>query len=90
MAERSLLALSRLTGLSRRELECLDDAVLQEVLTAEPGEELLWRLRRVRRLRRHLGLDYEAIEIIVRLIERVEALEGRRSRTSVTVRVVSE
>lgn len=37
----------------------------------------LRRLRRVRRLRRDLGLQLEAIAIILRLVERLEELERR-------------
>jgi DNA-binding transcriptional MerR regulator len=36
------------------------------------------RVRRIRRLRRDLGFPYEAIAVIVRLVERVEELEERR------------
>jgi hypothetical protein len=37
------------------------------------------RLRRIRRLRRDLGLDVEAVAIVVRLLDRIEALERRPS-----------
>ena len=88
MADPRRVALARLTGMTVREIDCLDDAVLTQVLEGELGEDVVWRLRRVRRLRRHLGLDYEAIEIIVRLIDRLEELEDRGP--GITVRVLSE
>lgn len=70
--------LTVITGMTRRELECVGEETLAAVASGDFSEELLWRLRRVRRLRRDLGLDYAAIEIIVRLLDRVESLERRR------------
>lgn len=78
MPDRSTRRLTVITGMTRRELECVDDDTLAAVASGDFGEEVLWQLRRVRRLRRDLGLDYAAIEIIVRLLDRVEALERRR------------
>lgn len=42
----------------------------------------LRRVRRIRRLHRDLGLSYEAIGLIVPLVERIEALEERLERAS--------
>ncbi|MEA2683977.1 MAG: MerR family regulatory protein [Chloroflexota bacterium] len=67
-----------LTGLTRRELEVIDEATLASLALGEVNEQVVWRVRRVRRLRRDLGLDYASIEIIVRLLDRVEELERRQ------------
>jgi hypothetical protein len=82
--------LLRLTGISRRELDCYDDEVLMAWRAGELDEETVWRIRRVHRLRRQLGLDYEALEIIVRLVDRIERLEGARGGHDITVRVLEE
>jgi hypothetical protein len=77
MPDRSTRRLTVVTGMTRRELECVDQETLTALAAGDLGADVVWRLRRVRRLRRHLGLDYAAIEIIVRLLDRVEALERR-------------
>lgn len=82
--------LLRLTGITRRELDCYDDELLGAWRNAELDEETVWRIRRVHRLRRQLGLDYEALEIIVRLVDRIERLEGERGRHGITVRVLEK
>jgi hypothetical protein len=51
--------------------------------------EMVRRLRRARRLRRDLGLSMDAIVIILRLVERVEALEGTHPR-GVVARVIDD
>jgi methyl coenzyme M reductase subunit C len=78
MAEISMRRLMGLTGLTRRELEVIDEATLASLALGEVNEQVVWRVRRVRRLRRDLGLDYASIEIIVRLLDRVEELERRQ------------
>jgi hypothetical protein len=88
-AERRVDKLRRLTGLTRRELECYDEAALRRWLEAELSEETIWRIRRVRRLRQ-IGLDYDAIEIIVRLLDRMEQLESSATAGSVRVRVIED
>jgi hypothetical protein len=50
---------------------------------------LLRRLRKVRRLRRDLGLSLDAVVIVVRLLDRIEMLEGSRARRH-GVRVIDE
>jgi hypothetical protein len=47
------------------------------------------RLRRARRLRRDLGLSMDAIVIILRLVERIETLEGTKPR-GVVARVIDD
>ena len=71
--------LARSSGLRTAEVRHL---VLMDVVAPGDGPirpELLRRLRRVRRLRRDLGLSLDAVVIIVRLLDRIDALEGRRS-----------
>jgi hypothetical protein len=46
------------------------------------------RVRRIRRLRRDLGLPYDSIALVVRLVERIEQLEGRRPPSGRRVRVL--
>jgi hypothetical protein len=48
-----------------------------------------WRRRRARRLRRDLGLSADAVVIIVRLLDRIEVLEGRR-RARPRARILDE
>jgi hypothetical protein len=48
-----------------------------------------WRRRRARRLRRDLGLSADAVVIIVRLLDRIEVLEGRRRPRS-TARILDK
>jgi MerR HTH family regulatory protein len=70
--------LARSSGLRTDEVRRL---VRLEVVTLG-GETvppaLLRRLRRVRRLCRDLGLSLDAAIIVVRLLDRIEALEGAR------------
>jgi MerR HTH family regulatory protein len=73
-----LRRLARSSGLRTTEVRRL---VQLEVVT--PGGEtvdaaLLRRLRRVRRLRRDLGLSLDAAIIVLRLLDRIDALEGAR------------
>lgn len=78
VADISMRRLTVLTGLTRRELEVVDQETLAAVATGDVSDEVIWRLRRVRRLRRDLGLDYAAIEIVVRLLDRLEQQERGR------------
>lgn len=75
-----LRRLARSSGLTRTEVRRF---LRLEVVTSVAGEldpALILRLRRARRLRRDLGLSPDAVEIILRLLERLEALEGREDR----------
>lgn len=72
--------LARSSGLSRAEVGHL---VELEVVVAESGAPemaLIRRLRRARRLRRDLGLSFDAVAIILRLLDRIELLERAASR----------
>jgi hypothetical protein len=61
------------SGLTVREVHRFIE--LDAVRLEEPA--LPRRLRRMRRLRRDLGLSMDAVVIIVRLLDRIEALESR-------------
>ena len=90
MAPDRWTALARSAGVSRRELERYAELELID-LTAEIEEamsEIEERLRRIRRLQRHVDLPLEAVDVILRLRQRLDMYEPRPSR--VTVRVVDE
>jgi hypothetical protein len=79
--------LARSSGLSRSEITHfleLDVVTLSDG-TVRPA--LVRRLRRVRRMRRDLGLSLDAVVIILRLLDRIEALEGSRP-PGVTARIL--
>lgn len=96
-AERPLATLARLSGLTTRELLRFAEADLVSVpaTTGDGGDldpALLARLRRIHRLRRDLGLDPDAVEVVVRLLDRLEALGAGRppvARVRI-VRIVAE
>jgi hypothetical protein len=71
-----LSRLVRCSGLSREDV--LRFVQLDLVVLADGALEarLVRRLRRARRLRRDLGLSVDAVAIVLRLLDRVEALEG--------------
>lgn len=84
-----LRALARSAGLRTPEVRRL---VQLRVVAVEDGTvqpALLRKLRRIRRLRRDLGLSLDAAIIVVRLIERIEVLEGERAGAS-RARVLDE
>jgi hypothetical protein len=63
------------------------DVVTLPDQTVRPA--LVRRLRRVRRMRRDLGLSLDAVVIIMRLLDRIETLEGSRPY-GVTARVLDQ
>jgi hypothetical protein len=86
--EATLRRLARASGLSTLELRRymqIEETTVERV----PAAALAARMRRVRRLRRDLGLSFDAIAVIVRLLDRIDALEGR-TRSRLTVRIVDE
>jgi MerR HTH family regulatory protein len=72
--------LARSTGLTRAELRRFVE--LDVLLVGrEPAEAtMMRRLRRARRLRRDLGLSLDAVAIILRLLDRIEALQQAQAR----------
>jgi DNA-binding transcriptional MerR regulator len=44
------------------------------------GEAELARLRKIRRLRQDLGLNLIALDVVLRLLDRIEALQSERTR----------
>jgi MerR-like DNA binding protein len=87
--EALLRRLARSSGLRPAEVRRL----VQLEVVAPAGESLqpamLRRLRKIRRLRRDLGLSLDAVVIVVRLLDRIEELEGRQLRTR-RVRVLDD
>ena len=78
-------------GIARRELQAYAASGLLTLGEAGPTEADLRRARRIRRLRRDLGLSYEAIDVVLRLVDRLEAGEQRgdgERRPSVRITVV--
>lgn len=71
--------LAEWAGVSRQELDCHEESLVSLWTGLEPTDELAWRIRRAHRLHAHLGLDYEAVEIILRLVNRIEELEAASS-----------
>lgn len=71
LARSSGLRMDEVRRLVRLEIVVLDGE------TVRPA--LLRRLRRVRRLRRDLGLSLDVAIIVIRLLDRIEALEGART-----------
>jgi DNA-binding transcriptional MerR regulator len=81
----------RSARVTRRELVLYQSHGL---LVLEPGEQpteaQMQRVRRIRRLHRDLGLSYEAIDVVLRLLDRLEAAEApprpeRRPALRITV-----
>jgi DNA-binding transcriptional MerR regulator len=78
-------------GIARRELQAYAAGGLLTLGEAGPTEADLRRARRIRRLRRDLGLSYEAIDVVLRLVDRLEAGEqrgGGERRPSARITVV--
>lgn len=87
--ENLLRRLARSSGLTRAEVRRF---MQMDIISFQAGEVepiLVPRLRRAHRLRRDLGLQLEAIGIILRLLDRIETLEGSGHRGP-TPRVTSD
>jgi hypothetical protein len=84
-----LRRLARSTGLRTSEVRRLVqlEVVVLRGETLHPA--LLRKLRRVRRLRRDLGLSLDAAVIVVRLLERIDVLEAERVQRR-RIRVLDE
>lgn len=78
-------------GVTRRELVLYEShGLLLLEPGAQPTEAQMQRVRRIRRLHRDLGLSYEAIDVVLRLLDRLEAAEAaprpeRRPALRITV-----
>jgi hypothetical protein len=86
--EQTLGRLAGFSGLRRNEVL---ELIRLEVVTVGDGPlepVLVRRLRRARRLRRDLGLSTDAVVIILRLLDRIEALE--KPNRSVVASVVGD
>ena len=90
MASDRWLAAARSAGITRRDLERYAALELIDLGAEIEGEivDLEARLRRIRRLQRHVDLPLEAVEIIIRLRERLDAIEPAPPR--VTVRIIDQ
>jgi hypothetical protein len=69
------MAAERRAGVGRAELRRYREL---ELITLGQGSDqtvLMRRVRKIRRLRRDLGLPLDAVAIILRLLDRIEALE---------------
>jgi hypothetical protein len=85
-----LRTLARASGLSQREVRTFVQLGIV-TFTGEPVQPaLLRRLRRVRRMRRDLDLSLDAIVIILRLLDRLDALEGRTPPAGTSIRVLED
>jgi hypothetical protein len=75
-------------SLGRRELQSYEARGLLR-LGEGPGPTAaeLERARRIRRLRRDLGLSYESIDIVLRLVDRLEAAGAGRAESQPSVRI---
>jgi hypothetical protein len=80
VAERAEVRVSRLTGLTVREVQCYRAELVDAWSRSDLTDDLVRRIRRVRRLRRDLGLDYDTLEMVLRLVERLEELESAVDR----------
>ena len=81
--------LARSSGLSRSEVTHLLELEMITLPDQTVRPSLVRRLRRVRRMRRDLGLSIDAVVIIMRLLDRIEMLEGSRPR-GLTARVLDQ
>lgn len=76
VSENDLLRrLARSTGLTRAEIRRFVDLDVLLVRRGLAEAAMMRRLRRARRLRRDLGLSLDAVAIILRLLDRIEALQ---------------
>jgi MerR family transcriptional regulator/heat shock protein HspR len=78
-------AAATLTGLSSETiLYCVEEGVVRPAM-ADPGGALmgeveLARLRKVRRLTQDLGINMEGVEVVLRLLDEIEALRAELAR----------
>jgi DNA-binding transcriptional MerR regulator len=78
--------LARSSGLSRSEVRRYVRLEVFISADAPLNPALVRRLRRARRLRQDLGLSVDAVEIVLRLLDRIDALEeGAQRRHSARI-----
>ncbi len=81
VSENDLLRrLARSTGLTRAEIRRFVDLDVLLVRRGLAEAAMMHRLRRARRLRRDLGLSPDAVAIILRLLDRIEALQQAQAQ----------
>ncbi|HKF17954.1 MAG TPA: chaperone modulator CbpM [Candidatus Dormibacteraeota bacterium] len=81
VSENDLLRrLARSTGLTRPEIRRFVDLDVLLVRGGLAEATMTRRLRRARRLRRDLGLSLDAVAIILRLLDRIEALQQAQTQ----------
>lgn len=73
-------SLVRSTGLTRAEIRRFVDLDVLLVKRRYVEATLMRRLRRARRLRRDLGLSLDEVAIILRLLDRIEALQQAQAQ----------
>jgi hypothetical protein len=78
--EQALRRLARSSGLTPADVRRYLELEAIDVRRERSGLALVVTLRRVRRLRRDLGLSLDAAAIVVRLVERIEELQETRRR----------
>lgn len=82
VSENDLLRqLARSTGLTRAEIRRFVGIDVLLVGRGRAEATMMRRLRRARRLRRDLGLSLDAVAIILRLLDRIEALQQAQAQT---------
>ena len=89
-AEDELVAvMARSSGLRRADVRRFVQVEALSVDERLLQPRVIRRLRRLHRLRRDLGLSLDAGMVVLRLLDRIEALEGQR-RWSGAVRVLED
>lgn len=75
-----LVRLARSSGLNRGEIRRFVELGVVRLRDGPVEPAQVRRLRRARRLRHDLGLSVDAVVIILRLLDRIDVLEGTRQR----------
>jgi hypothetical protein len=81
-----LRRLAKVSGISSAELRRYMEMEAVTLTNGEVSTTLVRRLRRIRRLRKDLSLSVDAVVIILRLLDRIEAVE-EASPPKVRIRV---
>ncbi len=75
----------KITGLSSETvLYCVEEGLVRPAMTDSDGPLMgpveLARLRKVRRLTQDLGINLEGVEVVLRLLDEIEALRTQLAR----------